>query len=128
MLTNNKGPRPASIDYVTNDIQTEVDETLVNSMLGFVTGDTNKLMRCYNGNGKKRLTFAHQNLQGGKMSTDEKLVQVQQAISATIPDVLGISETEMVKNMELECNVPGYRWEVKEDNSRISVLVNENID
>ena len=128
MLTNNKGPGPASTNYVIGDMQTEMDETLVNSMLGYVTKNTNKLMRCYNGNGKKRLTLAHQNLQGGKMSTDEKIVQVQQAITATLPDVLGISETEMSKSMELECNVPGYKWEVKEDNSRISVLVNENID
>ena len=62
MLTNNKGPGPTSINYVIGDMQTEMDETLVNSMLGYVTKNTNKLMRCYNGNGKKRLTLAHQNL------------------------------------------------------------------
>merc|ERR1711911_467590 len=99
------------------------------SMFGFVVNDLNAIMRYSNGNGKKkRLVIAHQNLQGGHMITDKKIVDVETIITAIQPDVLGISEVKMHESMLQSCFVDGYNWEIKDDSSHISVLVNSNLD
>ena len=90
----------------------------------------NKTMKMVNGNKKKRLVFAHQNLQGGDVSTNDddngRTVRVDQIIMHHAPDVLGISETkasDIAKSVK-----PGYTWEVKEDSPRILVLVNSALN
>ena len=98
-------------------------------MLGFQM-KINKTMKMVNGNKKKRLVFAHQNLQGGDVSTNDddngRTVRVDQIIMHHAPDVLGISETkasDIAKSVK-----PGYTWEVKEDSPRILVLVNSALN
>ena len=105
-------------------------------MLGF-SMNLNKLMRLVNGNGRqRRLVFAHQNMQGGdmiNMQNDEvinnkKLVDVETIVATVHPDILGISETKMKEEWRRACHIPGYRWELKDDSKRISVLVNASLD
>ena len=105
-------------------------------MLGFSL-DLNRLMRLVNGNGRqRRLVFAHQNMQGGdmiNMQNDEvinnkKLVDVETIVATIHPDILGISETKMEEKWRRACHIPGYKWELKDNSKRISVLVNGKLD
>ena len=83
-----------------------------------------------NGNKKKKLIFAHQNLRGGDVSTNDddnqKSVGVDQILSNVMPDVLGISETQ-VSDTQRSLK-QGYNWEIKEDSPPISVLVNSSLN
>ena len=91
--------------------------------------NSNSIMRSINGNGKKkRLVICHRNLMGGHMDKDKKMVEVNNIVNATQPDVLGISEPELTDDMMIACHVEGYTWERKKDSTRINVLVNSNLD
>ena len=126
---HDNGSQPASVKYVKSMMMSDARVEVNCAMFGFVVNDLNSIMRSTNGNGKKkRLVIAHQNLQGGHMETDKKIVDVETIITAIQPDVLGISEVKMHESMLLSCNVDGYNWELKDDSARISVLVNNNLD
>ena len=98
-------------------------------MLGFKM-KVNTAMKMVNGNKRKKLIFAHQNLRGGDVSTNDddnqKSVGVDQVLSNILPDVLGISETQVSDT--LRSLKQGYTWEVKKDSPRISVLVNSALN
>ena len=90
----------------------------------------NKAMKMINGNKKRKLIFAHQNMQGGDVSKNDgdnkKTVSVDQLISQVLPDVLGISE---IRVSDLSTSVKeGYTWEIKEDCTRLAVLVNSSLN
>ena len=58
----------------------------------------------------------------------EKREQWVNTIGDTRPDVIGLSETTVGDNENKVCDIEGYAWELKQDNPRISVMVNTSLD
>ena len=129
---HDKGSKPATVKYVKDAVNKRKMENKrkINCVtLGFEMKNNNLQMRMQNGNGKqKRLVLCHQNLQGGYMSTEKKIVDIESIVTSVQPDILGISETEMTEDMMTGCHVEGYVWELKRSSSRISVLMNNSLD
>ena len=97
-------------------------------MMGFSV-NLNSFMRAYNGNGRRRLLFSHLNFRGGNLTVNQgKREQWFNTIGSTKPDVIGLSETILGSNENKVCDLPGYSWETKSDNPRISVMVNTSLD
>ena len=126
----NDGHWPDSILYVMLRVE-RVDgmRRMKRVIMGHAVNSPNSMLRSINGNTKKkRLIICHQNLMGGHMVKDKKMVEVNSIITATEPDILGISEPELDDDMMMACHVEGYVWERKSDSTRLNVLVNSNLD
>ena len=122
------GLSPASL--VISSMARIENETKVPEMMWGFRMKVNKAMKMINGNKQRRLILAHQNLQGGDASSEggdnQRAVNIDTIIHDTRPDVLGISETKL--SDVSKTHKPGYKWEVKKDSERISVLVNEALN